>query len=77
MITVEKQKNTETNYLKLWCATCMTTLELLNYKLEEVAPGGIELLDHMAMKHERQNHKHDIHIIEGVRRPTLRELRNS
>lgn len=55
----------------------MTTLELLDYKLEEVAAGGIELLDNMAMNHERHNHKHDIHIIEGVRRPTLRELRNS
>jgi len=75
MITVEKQKNTDTNYLKLWCRTCARTLELLDSGLDEVAEGAIELLDSMAMNHERRNHKHDIHIIEGVRRPTLAELR--
>lgn len=75
MITVEKIENTKTNYLKLWCKTCRRTLKLLDYGVEEVAPGGIELLDSMATRHETRNHKHSLFIYEGARLPTPQEIR--
>lgn len=76
MITVEKIENTKSNYLKLWCQTCRRTLKLLDYGVEEVAPGGIELLDSMAVNHEKRNHTHKIFIYEGARLPTNAEIRN-
>lgn len=75
MITVEKRENTQTNYLKLWCETCRRTLKLLDYGIKEVVPGGIELLDSMATKHETRNRGHKIFIFEGSRLPTNQELR--
>lgn len=77
MITVEKRENTQTSYLKLWCATCRRTLKLLDYGVEEVASGGIELLDSIATKHETRNHGHNIFIFEGSRLPTNSEIRTS
>ncbi len=76
MITVEKRENTQTNFLKLWCATCRHTLKLLDYGIEEVATGAIELLDSMATKHETRNHGHKIFIFEGSRLPTNQEIKN-
>lgn len=75
MLTIEARENTKTNYLKLWCETCAKTLRLLDYGLEEVAPGAIEQLQSMATKHETRNHKHNLFIYEGRRLPTNREIR--
>lgn len=67
MITIEVRENTQSNYLKLWCQTCRRTLELLDYGLEDVAPGMIDQLQGVATNHERHNHKHSIYIYEGKR----------
>lgn len=74
-LTIEQRVNSNTNYLKLWCETCARTLKLLDYGLEEVAPGAIELLEDKAITHERRNHQHKMFIYEYHRRPTIQELR--
>lgn len=75
MLTIETVENTKTNYLKYWCQTCARTYELLDYGVEEVAPGAIEQLQEMARKHELRNHKHQMFIYEGKRLPTNQEIR--
>jgi len=76
-LTIESRVNTDTNYLKLWCETCWRTLKLLDYGVEEVAPGMIEQLQAKATKHEIHNHGHKIFLYEGHRRPTNQEIRGS